>query len=85
MLIANLQRKWPIKKELHLKQELKVPFVHLCNGKLRLPHRFMGPSLGVAITFAVHEYAERYSYNQPTIRSMKAVFDNMHWNIYDIR
>lgn len=73
------------KTTLALKKELKVPFVHLCNGKLRRPHRFMGPSLGVAITFAVHEYDERYSYNQPTIRSMKAVFDNMHWNIYDIR
>lgn len=67
-----------------LRRELKIPFIHLCNGKFSRPHRFLGPSLGVSITFAVPRYEERYGLTQPTIRAMKAVQDNLHWNINDI-
>ena len=67
-----------------LKRELKVPFIHLCNGKFSRPHRFFGPSLGVAICFAVPRYESRYGMRQPTIRAMKAVQDNLHWNINDV-
>ena len=67
-----------------LKRELKLPFIHLCCGKFSRPHRFSGPSLGVSITFAVHDYDDRYGFHQPTIQAMRAVIDNMHWNINDI-
>jgi 3-dehydroquinate dehydratase len=67
-----------------LKRELKTPFIHLCNGKLSRPHRFLGPALGVSIVFAVHRYEPRYGMTQPTIRAMKAVLDNLHWNINDV-
>ena len=67
-----------------LKRELKVPFIHLCNGKFSRPHRFMGPVLGVSIFFAVPRYEPRYGMHQPTIRAMKAVLDNIHWNINDV-
>ncbi len=68
-----------------LKRELKKPFIHLCGGKFSRPHRFMGPALGVSILFAVSRYNPRYpGLGQPTIRAMKAVLDNLHWDINEI-
>jgi 3-dehydroquinate dehydratase len=68
-----------------LNRELKTPFIHLCGGKYSRPHRFMGPVLGTSILFAVPYYSDRYpGLAQPTIRSIKAVLDNIHWNINDI-
>jgi 3-dehydroquinate dehydratase len=69
---------------LTLKRELKTPFIHLCGGKFSRPHRFFGPTMGLSIFFAVHSYNERYSYFQPTIKAVKAVLDNVHWNINDV-
>jgi len=69
---------------LALKRELKAPFIHLCNGKFSRPHRFFGPVLGTAIFFAVSRYEPRYGMPQPTIRAVKAVLDNVHWNINDV-
>lgn len=63
-----------------LRRELKVPFIHLCNGKFARPHRFFGPALGVSIFFAVQRYENGVG-PQPTITAMKAVLDNLHWNI----
>jgi 3-dehydroquinate dehydratase len=67
-----------------LKREIKKPFIHLCNGKFSRLHRFIGPTLGVSILFAVHRYDARYGMTQPTIQAMKAVLDNIHWNINDV-
>jgi len=67
-----------------LRRELTTPFIHLCNGRLSRPHRFLGPAFGVAIAFAVHRYEPQYGMTQPTIRAMKAVLDNLHWNINDV-
>jgi hypothetical protein len=38
----------------------------------------------VAICFAVPRYESRYSMHQPTVRAMKTVIENMHWNISDV-
>ncbi len=68
-----------------LNSELKTPFIHLCGGKYSRPHRFMCPVFGTSILFAVPQYVAQYpGFFQPTIRSMKAVLDNIHWNIKDI-
>jgi 3-dehydroquinate dehydratase len=67
-----------------LKRELKTPFIHLCNGKFSRPHRFLGPALGTSILFAVSHYDPKYGFAQPTIRSMKTVLDNLHWDINDV-
>lgn len=67
-----------------LKRKLKTPFIHLCTGKFSRPHRFLGPALGVSILFAVHRYTTRYGTAQPTIRAVKAVLDNLHWNINNL-
>jgi 3-dehydroquinate dehydratase type I len=63
-----------------LHQQLDKPFVHLCNGTFSRPHRFLGPKLGSAIAFAV--FAET-PMSQPTIRQLKRVLRNIHWNIKD--
>ena len=68
-----------------LNRELKTQFIHLCTGKYSRPHRFMCPVLGTSVMFAVPYYSDRYpGLAQPTIKSMKAVLDNIHWNINDI-
>jgi 3-dehydroquinate dehydratase len=67
-----------------LNRELKTPYIHLCGGKYSRPHRFMCPVLGTSILFAVPYYSDRYTFGQPTIQSMKAVLDNINWNINDI-
>ena len=64
-----------------LTRELKTPFIHLCGGKYSRPHRFMCPVLGTTIMFAVPYYSDYYGFSQPTIKSMKAVLDNIHWYI----
>lgn len=69
---------------LRLQRELGHPFIHLCGGSYSRPHRFLGPALGVSIFFAVTRYEPRYGLNQPTIRAMKAVLDNLHWNIREM-
>jgi len=74
-----------IRTTMTLKRELNVPFIHLCNGTFSRPHRFLGPSLGVSICFAVPRYEPRYMMPQPTVRAMKAVQDNLHWNINDVK
>ena len=73
-----------VRTTMMLKRELSIPFIHLCVGKFGRPHRFFGPALGVSILFAVHRYDTRYGMTQPTIQAMKAVLDNIHWNINDI-
>jgi 3-dehydroquinate dehydratase len=69
---------------LRLQRELDQPFIHLCTGSYSRPHRFLGPALGVSIFFAVPRYEPRYGLNQPPIRAMKAVLDNLHWNIREL-
>jgi 3-dehydroquinate dehydratase len=68
-----------------LKRELKIPFIHLASGKFSRPHRFICPALGTSILFAVPNNFEHHEgLLQPTIKSMKAVLDNIHWNINDV-
>ncbi len=73
-----------LRTTLALRRELRTPFIHLCNGKFSRPHRFLGPVFGVAIAFAVHRYEPCYGMTQPTIRAMRAVLDNLHWNLNDV-
>ncbi len=73
-----------VKTTITLKKELKTPFIHLCNGPYGRPHRYFGPTLGLAICFAVPRYEPRYGMHQPTVRAMKTAIENMHWNISDV-
>lgn len=73
-----------IRTTLLLKRELKTPFIHLCSGAYCCPHRFIGPALGVSVLFAVSHYDPRYNFPQPTIRALKTVIENVHWNINNL-
>ncbi len=70
-----------LRTTMRLRDELKTPFIHLCNGNFGRIQRMAGLSLGVSITFGVHEYHAEYCYNQPTVRAFKAVQNNTHWHI----
>ena len=60
---------------------LKVPFVHISNGSFGRLHRMHGLSLGVAVTFAVHEYYADTPFTQPTIRDFRQVMEHTRWEI----
>jgi len=62
-------------------QHLKVPFVHISNGTFGRLHRMHGLSLGVAITFAVHDYYTDARFFQPTIRDFRQVMEHTRWEI----
>ena len=64
-----------------LHRELDKPFVFLGGGMYGRFIRYVGPQLGAAIEFAVHDYSPDKLYSQPTIRSFKNVLENFHWDI----
>jgi len=67
-----------------LHKELDKPFVFLGGGRYGRFIRYIGPQLGAAIEFAVHDYLPMQSYNQPSIRSFRGVIENFHWDIVNI-
>lgn len=68
-----------------LHRELDKPFVFLGDGKYGRLIRYLGPQLGNAIEFAVHDYEKNQGYSQPTIRSFLGVRENFHWHIDDLK
>lgn len=67
-----------------LHRELDKPFVFLGGGKYNRFIRYVGPKMGAAIQFAVHEYLPGQIYNQPTIESFKGIMKHFHWDICDL-
>ena len=68
-----------------LHRELDKPFVFLGVGGYGRFIRYVGPKLGAAIEFAVHDYDPEKLYTQPTIRSFREVMDHFHWEIDAVR
>ena len=64
-----------------LRGKLDKPFVFLGTGEYSRFIRYVGPKLGAAVEFAVHDYNPGKIYTQPTIRSFREVLDNFHWDI----
>ena len=73
-----------VRTMLLLRRELDKPFVFLGAGQFGRFLRYVGPKLGVAIEFAVHDYSPGQPYNQPTVRSFKGVLEHFHWDIDDL-
>ena len=69
-----------IRADLILGRSFYKPFIHISGGKYNKLHRFMGTKLGLAITFAVADYAHG-PYSQPLISSCKKVRDLIPWDI----
>ena len=74
-----------VRTMLLLRRELDKPFIYLAGGRFGRAVRYLGPKLGVAVEFAVHDYDARGGYPQPTIRSFRQVLDNFCWDAENSR
>lgn len=64
-----------------LRRELKIPFLFIGNGSLCRFQRILGGVLGAAMTLCVYQHDRMSTKDQPTLRSAKAVFDNLAWKM----
>ena len=60
-----------------LKRELKVPFLFLSGGRYCRMHRAIGPYLGVCCWLCVERYDTFSSREQPLLRAMHTVVENL--------
>lgn len=68
-----------VRATLLCRRELKTPFVHLVSGAFGDLHRFLAPSLGVALTFATLDKRGDFPMPQPPLANLKGVFDNLRF------
>lgn len=59
-----------------LKENLKIPFLFLSNGECHLLRR-IGGNLGVCMYLCVHEHDNFSTQEQPLLKNMKAIRDNI--------
>ena len=64
-----------------LRREMKIPFIFLCGGKFALPQRYIGPTLGNALTFCVQRYTNMFTTSQPPLANMMSVLRGYNWHI----
>ena len=62
-----------------LKENLKIPFLFLCGGECRILRR-IGGELGCCMYLCVHEHDELATPQQPLLRDLKTIRDNMELN-----
>ena len=75
-----------VRTTMYLHENLDKPFVHLCSGAYSRPHRVMCGALGNSIVFGVHEFRSHHILGgQPPIKNYRAVLDNLHWNINNVK
>jgi 3-dehydroquinate dehydratase len=68
-----------VRATLLCRRELKTPFVHLVSGAFGDLHRFLAPSLGIALTFATLDKRGDFPMPQPPLANLKGVFDNLRF------
>lgn len=64
-----------------LKKELSIPFVHMAMGEHGKLVRPLAPLFGSMLVFARHDYAPGSFLDQPPIKAMRALFDNVDFRI----
>lgn len=64
-----------------LGSELTTPWIFLGGGAYGRLQRFMGPSFGCAVEFAVHDYVPGAPYDQPTIANFKRAGAAIAWRM----
>lgn len=69
--IDVLKSTWIVKNQLH------IPFLHICMGQYGKLHRAIGPMLGSCFALCVQQYTEAGHKEKPLLRAQKAVFDNI--------
>ena len=71
-----------IRASMLLKREMHTPYIHLSNGSYALLHRYIGPILGGNLSFCQPQYdLYHQNGNQPLVKSLKAVLDNIVWRL----
>lgn len=64
-----------------LKRELRIPFVHMAMGEYGKLVRPLAPLFGSMLVFARQDYAPGSFLDQPPIRAMRALLDNVDFRI----
>lgn len=64
-----------------LKQEMKVPFIYLNNGKMGRMQRFIAPQLGCMLNFAIEKFNPQSLGVQPTVAAARDVLHEMSWRM----
>lgn len=62
-----------------VKNELKVPFLHICMGQWGKVLRAVSPMFGSCFALCVQSYTEAGHKEKPLLRAEKAVLDNVDW------
>lgn len=62
-----------------IKNELKVPFLHICMGQWGKVLRAVSPLFGSCFALCVQSYTEGGHKEKPLLRAEKAVLDNIDW------
>ncbi len=62
-----------------VKNELKVPFLHICMGQWGKVLRAISPMFGSCFALCVQSYTEAGHKEKPLLRAEKAVLDNVDW------
>lgn len=70
-----------IKATIETKQQLEVPFLHVCMGQYGKLHRVFAPFLGSAMVLCVQQYTDRAHMEQPLLRATKQAFDQLDWGM----
>ncbi len=64
-----------------LKEQLEVPFLHVCMGQYGKLHRVIAPTMGSSMALCVQRYNGIGMFDQVLLRSTKAVYDNLDWKM----
>ncbi|MDW7655842.1 MAG: type I 3-dehydroquinate dehydratase [Bacillota bacterium] len=64
-----------------LKKVMKIPFQFQCHGQHSKLLRVMGPMLGSALIFCNQQYKPGLHPDQPLLRSMRTVLQNVDWRV----
>ena len=70
-----------IKTTALVSNELEVPFLHVCMGQYGKVHRVIAPTLGSALVLCVQRYEGASHKDQPLLRAVRAVYNNLDWHI----
>lgn len=68
-----------LRATVRVKNELKVPFLHICMGQWGKLLRAVSPMFGSCFALCVQSYTEAGHKEKPLLRAEKVVLDNVDW------
>lgn len=64
---------------MELKENLQVPFLHICAGKYGKAHRILSPLLGSCMVLCVEKYTPRSNKDKPLLKAVHSIYDALDW------